>query len=377
MPAIERPHPDIELGVPREKIEYSVRLPSQGLSPETGLILYIPGCGFRHNDAYAEKLLPHLADTYDCLALSVGYQGYGLYSGLTERRPAPDFFAMLEKHHGVSVTATTSMNVSAIAVAVCREMAKRGVTSLHPHCQTVSTGVDGYANFGVLPTLDHLQVLGVVLRDYPVNRKRLFALGTSYGGYLALLLGKFAPNTFRLIVDNSGFSGPGDTLETLLGITIGVGTVQIVNRSLLAFSADPQSPNFLTPARMEIRDIAVAGHYGFPSTTVLHSYHSEVDTVAPTKAKKRLAEVLKRHRDYDLRLVGEDDIDGRLFKTTAHGMNASLRGLFEVSYRRWSERNGTWPETTDFDLGTVVRLPCGKEDYVLAFARDDVRLTIG
>ncbi|MDX9861957.1 MAG: DUF2920 family protein, partial [Rhodospirillales bacterium] len=230
--------------------------------------------------------------------------------------------------------------------------------------------------FGVLPAMDHLQVLGTVLKNYVVDRKRLFVLGTSYGGYIGLLLSKFAPNTFRLIVDNSGFSGPADTMPSLYGISSSIGAMRLVHRCLVAFSDDPSSPNYLSSSRKMIRDLAVAAHYHVPSETVVHSYHSEADTVAPIAAKKKLALVLGRRRRYDLRPISKADIDGRIFKNEKHGMDASLRGLFELSYRRWSAEAGDPPSITDFDLGTVIRFLCGEEDYVLKFGRDDVSLAV-
>ncbi len=375
MATIEHAHPDIELGVPREAIEYALALPSRGMSPQTGLVFYIHGFGFRYNDAYAGKLLPYLADTYDCIAVGVDYHGARRYHGKSRSRPAPDFFAKLEEHYGVTVTAPAGTEIWTVVNAVCFELAKRGVTQLHPECQIVS-GAEGYANFGVLPAMDHLQVLGTVLKNHVVDRKRLFVLGTSYGGYIGLLLHKFAPNTFRLVVDNSGFSGPADTLLSLYGMSSSVGTMRIVHRCLVAFSDDPSVPNYLSPSRRMIRDLAVASHYHLPSETVLHSYHSEADTVAPTAAKKKLAEVLGRRRRYDLRLISEADVDGRIFKNAKHGMDASLRGVFELSYRRWTAEVADPPAITDFDLGTVNRLPCGEEDYVVSFSGDDVSIAV-
>jgi len=49
MPTIECPHPDIERAAPREKVDHALRLPSRGMSPDTGVIVYIPGFGFRFN----------------------------------------------------------------------------------------------------------------------------------------------------------------------------------------------------------------------------------------------------------------------------------------------------------------------------------------
>jgi cephalosporin-C deacetylase-like acetyl esterase len=85
---------------------------------------------------------------------------------------------------------------------------KKGLNSIDPRCQiTGITDRNEYQSFGFLPALDCLTVLGDVLNRFPmINKKKIIAYGSSYGGYIAMLCGKYAPNTFSVIIDNSGFS---------------------------------------------------------------------------------------------------------------------------------------------------------------------------
>jgi len=364
------PPPDLELGIPRERLDYLHYLPSAGLTAETGLIVYIHGWGSRFNDSYALKLLPYLADTYNCVALSVDYQDAAAQAE-SPVAPAPDFFLKLQQHHGVTVSVPQGMAPMVMVNELSRMLAARGVTALHREC-TLVRGREGHINFGLLPALDHLTAIGALLRTYPLDRRRLFVLGTSYGGYLALLMAKLAPRTFRLVVDNSGFSGPDDEVS-VYGVSAYAGAVRIRVLCPLAFGRDPQRPNYFSPSRRLIRELAVPGHYHIPSISVIHSYHSTDDRIAPTASKQALAQVLRQYRDYDLRLIGPADIDGRLFKHGGHGFDASLRGLFALSYQRWSPQAagaaGNSDDGTDFEHQTINRLPCGAQDYVVQFTR--------
>lgn len=374
MREIAVPHPDLELGVPRQPLPYAVELPSQGLSERTGIAVYLHGYGQRASDEYTGKLLRHLADEYDCVSVCPDYHGAIGMSGCT-MAPAEDFFAKLAEHHQVRVDSVPAGRLGELIKLIGETMAARGIRFLHDDCHMVR-GPEAYINFGLLPALDTLTVVAEVLRQYPVDRRRIFALGTSYGGYVALLAAKFAPNTFRLVIDNSGFSSAEDSMGVVCGSVAFRWGVEIRVCCPVAFSRDPASPNFFGPAHQAIRDLAQEAHYHLPSDTIFHSYHSLNDVVAPTQRKVLAVRMAAAHRRHDLRLITQADIDGRLFKTTDHGFNASLRGLFALSHGRWLETAGQQPAITDFDLGTVNALPCADRTYRFAFSSAGVTLSV-
>lgn len=371
---IDNPHPDIELGVPRTGLSYSMAVPSGGVSPDTGLVLYIHGYAARYDDPYSLKLNQYLADQYNCIAACVDYHGASAQTPVLT--PSPDFFLNLKEHHGVELTAPAGMNPMGIVNIALELMADHGITDLHPSCFLMK-GMDGYMNFGVLPALDNLQVAWSLINRFSINKQRLFVLGTSYGGYIALLMAKMAPNTFRLVIDNSGFSGPDEDMACILGVSKKIGRVNVTVCSPICFNRDPGSPHYFSMPRRLIRTIPNEHHYSIASDTVLYSYHSTEDYRARTDSKIKTAELLRRFRNHDLRLIRECDLDGRIFKTMDHGMEASMRGLFELSYERWLSESRALPDFTDFDTGTVNRLPCGESDYVASFSPDyGVRLHI-
>lgn len=376
MPRIDLPHPDLELGFPRRSLNYSVVLPDAGVGPRTGLVFYIFGFGGAYDDSYARRLLPYLANDHDCVAVAVDYQG-GRAQSDDSLSFAPDFFVNLQKHHGVTVGITPDLDDKALRVGLLQTLADAGIRSLHNSCRLIKCG-DPYINFGVLPALDHLQVAAKVIAEYAIDRSRIFAIGTSYGGYLALLLNKLAPHTFRCVVDNGGYSSAEDAGNVVYGVTNLGDPVHVLVFSPQAFSANPDSPAYFNAARRAIRDLASADHYHLPSATIAYSYHGDVDNVASPEAKQALSRLLRQKgRRHELRMIGPADLDGRVFKVPGHGFNASMRGLFQLSMERWLADDGRdQSAVTDFDLGTVNTLACADFDYVFHFGRDGARLTI-
>lgn len=68
------------------------------------------------------------------------------------------------------------------------------------------------------------------------------------------------------------------------------------------------------------------------------------------------------------RIITEDMLDGRMFKTHDHGMRASMRALFAHSYERFRSEDRDPVSFTDFDLRSIVTLNCGALTYELTYS---------
>ena len=371
---IEAP-PDLENGFPRDILECCVQLPDQGVGAETGLIFYIPGYGSTFDDDYARNLLAFLANTYDCITASVRYFGQSCLSGAAEMILAPDFFVKLKEIHGLSISAPNTMSATELLKNTLQALGQSGMTELDPKCHMVILS-DEYHSFGVLPALDHLLATQHILQTYNLNRKRLFVIGTSYGGFIASMLLKFAPHTFRMIIDNSGFSSTADNLSALYGHA----SKRIYDVSVHGIAQNRWSrnsgPMFFSDAHAAVRSLLDPAHIT-PSASRLYCYHSSTDLAAPTESKRRLTGLYDGKVPYVQHIITEDRLDGRIFKTLDHGMQASMRGIFEKSYEHYMSVEKQPDSATDFDLGTTVKLDCGALTYELTYTPEaGVRLSI-
>jgi pimeloyl-ACP methyl ester carboxylesterase len=367
---IAQPHRDIELGVRRTPLAYFFRAPATGISPDTGLILYLGGYGMNPRDGYTASLLTYLANRHNCVAATVDYFGARLIQGIPGRIvPHPDFFAKLAQHYGISITAPKDIAIAEILANIAALLAQNGITQFHEEC-IVFNNADDYNSMGFLPALDGLQVVHRMLSELSLDKTRLFLLGTSYGGHIVSLMAKLAPQTFRMVVDNSGFSSPEDDQPALLGWQkLFLNGVGMLCQNVRHWSLDARDTNFFSPARQAIRDLRRREHV-FANTARVYAYHASTDRIAPTARKIELREAYRDRIAYDLAIIEERDIDGRLFKNLTHGMNASLRGLFDLSSEKFQGDGGATADTTDFDRGAEYIFACGCEDYAVEFSTE-------
>lgn len=367
------PHPDIENAVERRPLEYFITRPANGMNADTGLIFTICGYGQSPIQEYwANKLPPYLADRHNCIVVAVNYFGCTAKAAVNPR-PFPDFFSKLQSQYGLEIEAPPGTDVRRLLAETCAALAAGGITELDESYMLLDESNGEYQSFGLMPALDHLQVLGEILKAHSINRRRLYVLGTSYGGYIGLLMGKLAPNTFRMIIDNSGFTqvtgsiyGINDmrrpTRITLLGVSI-----QALEDGV--WSMDAASPHFFDNHHAMIRDLATPGHM-CASETRYYCYHAVGDKVAPTEEKIHFRDLSEGLMRVELTLIDEADLDGRVFKTMEHGMQASLRGLFDMAYGAYQDSNPEPPEKTDFDLGSTQLFECAGMTYSFAYSTD-------
>jgi pimeloyl-ACP methyl ester carboxylesterase len=226
---------------------------------------------------------------------------------------------------------------------------ERGIKSLHHECRLLKE-MRGYMNFGLLAALDHLQVTHHVMNTYPIDKRRMFCIGTSYGGYIALLIAKLAPNTFKLTIDNSGFSGPQDDMASVYGLNLATirGGIKVYVQAPIAFIPAPGNRFSFSEDRRIVREIGVDAHYELEGCGAVHSYHSKLDAVAPFESKINALETVSKHRKCDMTVVGTRDLDGKIFKNLDHGMNASIRGLFDLSYNKFVNEGPHLPADNRF-----------------------------
>lgn len=367
---IELPHPDIELRVERLPLSYRARLPAAGIDAGTGLVIYLGGYGMDPSDGYTRSLLDYLADTYNCVAATLDYFGVRLTPNLaTELIPHPEFFRKLQEHYGLALTVPKGTGMGDILNGITGLFAQNGIAHLHDECLLFNNSPE-YNAMGFLPALDGLSVVHRLLTTLPLNKTRLFVLGTSYGAYIANIMAKLAPKTFRMIVDNSGFSSAEDDQAGVAGWQkLYINGVRMLMKNVRHWSLDPRDPNFFSAPRQAIRDLHRREHV-IANTARIYAYHAANDPLAPTARKIALRQAYRDRIAYELAIIDEGQIDGRIFKNLHHGMNASMRGVFDLSYTKFMRDGGALAETTDFDLGSEYVFACGTEDYVMRFSRE-------
>jgi len=364
---IASPPADVELGFRRKPLRYLASAPPAGVGPDTGIILFVCPWGIAPEDAYCrDVLLPRLAARYDCVAAAPSYFGIGVKPGGGATLEAPAALAgTIRRYLGDAVAALPFPEQLAAA-------ARAGMTELPKEFALSLSAFPEYQSFGFMPALDCIAVLADLLGRFPVRRDRLHCFGSSYGGYVACLVLKLMPNSFHVLVENSGFTAAqpmemaNHEFDAYHWTRIGGLRVPVREASPWTFR-DPASPAFAGPAVMAIRDCTLPDHFA-PSKSLVRSYHSTEDTLIPIAEKRKFWAALDGKAALRATEIVPEMLDGKLFKTMAHGMDASLIELMADAMADVPFAGGD--TATDFERGTVREIVAADRVYRVQYERD-------
>lgn len=369
------PHPDIELGIPRKEIEAFVVRPRE-IDAQTPLVVTIPGYGETAGSEYfLGKLNAHVARKYRCPVLSVNFHGISRVPAAHHFRNPGELLAVLDLHYGWK---SAQQGFDAVMEEFIQWATERGISRLpESFKQYLQFEYPEYHSFGLLPALDHFRAIAELAKGLEFDPRRIVLFGSSYGGFIANLMAKIAPNCFSLVVDNSGFSRvrirellSSEIVGAAIPRPLGSGPVKLNFPAAASFpwTLDELSPSYLSDSRLCIRNLLIAGHW-LPSATRHCIFHSAGDNyIAPVEEKDRLVELLRNAgRSVDYHRIEQSQVDGRVFKTLQHGMDASLRSLFEIAV---PDRIPALTSPTNQELRSLLSFPCGKEVYEFRFGPD-------
>lgn len=377
-----RAHPDVELGYRRSILEYELTFPAAGIDEETGLIMFITPFGDSPKSVYqSEKLRPYLANNHNCIVAGVNYFGMDRTKGSIAFDD--HFFGTLQALYDIPFTdflnPDGSLKNECIQI-LAAHLKHRGIKYLSDSSAPLfrmAYHLQGeYQSFGFLPALDYLVVLGDILKKHQINKRKIIAYGSSYGGYVGLLLGKFAPHTFSVIVDNSGYSRA--SIYNICTTELKAQEV-IYKDEHVHISGIPEEPwtlknesdpNYFSDSHRAIRSLLEVNHR-ISSDTSYYIFHGDNDTVCPTSEKEQAVEILRKYNPVHFKKVMESDLDGVVFKSMKHGMNASLRGIFD--HVQMTDRKNLLKDTptTDFDQENVHDFECGNKTYRFSYSADN------
>ncbi|HTI66733.1 MAG TPA: DUF2920 family protein [Caulobacteraceae bacterium] len=357
---------DFETGKPRTTpLRYSVAWPETG--PVSGLVFLIAGFGADADPRYAEKLRRHVARSYGLAAVSVQYHCVQSRpeTGAALRLDQPQHLQLagLAQAYGIKVADWRDL------AGLCAAFAGTPITPQVPAFLDPPGG--DTQNFGLVQAMDHLRVLGdLIARGPAFDVRRVVALGSSHGGYIAHMIAKLAPGTLAAVVDNSAYvqpptnyGGGGGAAEYL----VQYGGVQLLCRTARAFNFDDRDrPDFYGRDQDLIRDTGYPPHLEAMRAaapdggTRFRMANAAIDAISdPQRKAVQAARLAAGGFDVRLRIVTEAELDGRLFKRLVHGLDASLAAFADVHLPDCPAR-GVEP---DLMRGTTVDYACVDQVY--------------
>jgi dienelactone hydrolase len=362
-------HPDFEIdNAPRlNTVPYWCYLPANCTpnNPAKGLVFVIAGFGNDSQLSYRQNLCQHMAKTHGYAAVTVDFH-------CIHSRPGEHCNFVFDADE----IGLVELLMKQLRLPWNPDDWHRGLDALGRHlpCAMVLnaslTPTNGDTqNFGVLQALDHLQVLHALTQNPAVyfDADNVVALGSSHGGYIAHLMAKIAPNTLNAIIDNSSYTAaPLSYLGVKSEYNVVLGNLSVRSSvvSRWQFSVCDEPTYFGLPQQL-MRDLIYPPHLAVMQAVSQRlpqvvAFNSVVDIISPVAEKQLQHQLLQALGcNAQLQVVTAEDIDGKLFKVLAHGLDASLKGVFAKALPAIAPRAGQ----SDAQLGSVVAYACGNATY--------------
>ena len=252
---------DVELGIPRASLlTYHCTMPESGVV--SGAVFVIPDFNDEANSDEFKALRVHFADTHNLLAVTVEYHCYRsrLQDGAQLDLSDQEFSAMSEicDRHLVALRDRNTL------IQALKQLPRAYEFEIR-----VNPANGDYQNLGVIQALDHLVVLHDLQGDTGFDSAlwaNVFVIGKGYGGYLANLVAKFAPNAIRGTLACDSYSTPPPSF--LFGEKVGnaapyyyhLGKVRLFPLIRTNWVMEGSLPAGFNRARSEVRSLSLKAH---------------------------------------------------------------------------------------------------------------------
>ncbi|MEN6460753.1 MAG: DUF2920 family protein [Syntrophomonas sp.] len=371
------PHIDIELHRNRQELIAYASLPELGVNSKTGLLINIEGLGGKvTGDGTDTELRSYLANTYNMIVVGISY--FGIERGVSVRI-TDAFYNNINRIYGLGLKKEeleAAKDANEFYYCIAARLVQRGIMNLDPRCQPIMvTGQGEYQSWGLLPAIDGLQVVGELLQRYPVNHGRIIACGQGYGGYIAMLMGKFAPQTFAAIIDKGGHVKSelrhvvgGEVLEPDHIATVPVDNFPLDFSISLASDnpwtiEDEDSPYYFSDSHRQIRNLLAESHC-VTSDTCYYIFHSEKDTIVPITEKQRLVEILLKFHPVEFQRIGEANLIRGPYQSLNNDLGISWEELLDLVKPNLCTKQES---NTDFSLNNIYTFECGTFNYEFGY----------
>lgn len=356
------------------ELKYFVSLP-ENINSDTGLCIVIGGCGqIAYSEYVIDKLMPSIAKN-NFIVVSLEYFGMHNRFFQSQAYKQPKLHTdtgmtfWIKNLYGIDEKEYIINDVFDIE-KLANLLKAKGITCLDRRIQVrTSDATEEYVSFGLMPAIDGLSVVGDILSKYNINKNKIVLYGSSYGGYIALLMAKFAPNTFSTIIANSPFLEINKSnLHYLYGeYSLVINDVIIFGRQFCPYQLTSSTlKNYMSEDAKRIRSLLFEEDY-VASDTQYFVFFPINDEFVSSKQAINYENILSKTNTIYMKIITQNDIDSKIFKNTFHGMDASLISLFNMVYKNHYDSFTKKQTTTDFDNETVISFCYEKETYIFKF----------
>ncbi|CAI6084399.1 DUF2920 family protein [Cohnella sp. JJ-181] len=258
-------HPNVYGGDRSHDLNVYFSEPDTGITPDTGIVLFIAGFGGHANSNVYKKMRSSFADQYNLVTIQCDYFGWE--------------FMQAER---------------------------------------LTESPSNFNDMGIMQALDNITAIMAVaeiIKDngFVFNAKKIIAYGHSHGAYLGWLINRFAPGLFSLVIDNSAWIYP----------------VYLDRSRQLFFSDGAKvSFEYIGKQLVKDRKILTLNELYKTSTKhcPIHSFHALDDRLITFVDKRSFCNSV---RNCYLHEISESKEYQKIFKPSMHGLEVDFLQLFD------------------------------------------------
>ncbi|WP_142414604.1 DUF2920 family protein [Hathewaya massiliensis] len=327
--------------------------PELGINEETGILLFIAGYGGNAISNVYKKMREEFADKYNLVTIQSDYFGYEfMQSSKNINIPEIDKKELSKFFSNDEIKEIYNENKLDFNKLI--EIGKKYTITLNAKESLSNESLYNFNDMGIMQALDNivavLKVMSILYENgYEFNTKKVIIYGHSQGAYLSYLCNRFCPTLFSCIVDNSSWLYP---------------QYLIYNRICYYF-IDKLTLNVefeYLARRLNLNNKILELNYlysDFENNCKIISYHGVTDNLISNVEKKNFCSKI---RQCDYNEVTEEDVDGEIFKSTNHGLDADFLKLFD-----YTMENIEFEKDTFFNLPQEVLIRTDEKDYCVDY----------
>ena len=305
-------HPNIYNGNNERtyRIEYSI--PQNGTNEQTGIVLFVPGFGGNIDSKVYKKMREEFADKYNLVTIQCDFFGSKFMQGNDGFSYSLDGLKKIlsEDHYEI-----LKMDPSMLYEIV-------GNYSIQLLCKAlIEEKENDFVDMSYMQAIDNItaiEVVKLILTENKLvfNEHKIIGYGHSQGAYLLHLANKLAPHLFTYIVDNSAWVNPVYLYRNrYLYKSVGMASFAIeYNYMAKVYLKDKNALSLHKLYKL------------FKNGAYIYSVLGTTDNLVSVKDKKKAIANLKYTK---FELINSKRIDGGIFKSTNHGLDADFLKLFD------------------------------------------------
>lgn len=330
---------DFELGLGNitRSTQYFLVKPEREHEKLEGLVVYIPGFGSDAGD-YRFHFCRKIAEQYGYAAMTVDYHCLFCRPETPDKvdfepQDIKEIEKLFLKYDLPFQGKTVQEGLDFLNTYLVEHNLTVQVTA------TILPEKEEYQSGGMLQALDIINAVEHAIQHEAIPSDNIILVGSSFGGYIANLAAKLAPNTFSAVMDNSSWAYPNyayvvgrecnqhefsQRWQSNVLTRLFVKTPWTLKKGF-PFTFDENRTNIRS---FSPEQVAQQGQYSSPTQYIF--VHSETDQVAQTGQKIQMAEsMIQVGMNVHMEVYGQKDVDGNYVKNLNHGMDLSMLTFFE------------------------------------------------